>query len=128
MKGVVAVAGFTPMRTDVATRGDGGVARYSLERGLIPDLGFFIGHESQIPYDYQDLLGMIAPRPVLIVQPQLDRDASPADVESAVNQAKQVYSLYNAGDKMAIIEPWDYNRLPNNTLDETVKWMGSNLQ
>ena len=127
VKGIVAIAGFTPMRTDVASRGDGGVARYSHERGLIPNLGFFVGHESQIPYDYPELLGMIAPRPVLIVQPQLDRDAMPADVKSAVNQAKQVYSLYNAGDKMSILEPWDYNRLPNNTLDETVKWMGANL-
>jgi pimeloyl-ACP methyl ester carboxylesterase len=127
VKGVVSIAGFTPMRTDTATRGDGGVARYSYERDLIPSLGFFVGHEAQIPYDYQDLLGMIAPRPVLVVQPQLDRDATPADVESAVTQAKQVYSLYGAGDKLAISEPWDYNRLPNKTLDETVKWVTSNL-
>ena len=128
VKGVVSIAGFTPMRTDTAARGDGGVARYSYERDLIPTLGFFVGHEAQIPYDYQDLLAMIAPRPVLVVQPQLDRDATPADVETAVTQAKQVYSLYGAGDKLAIHEPWDYNRLPNNTLDEAVKWMRSNLQ
>ncbi len=127
VKGVVSIAGFTPMRTDTADRGDGGVARYAYERDLIPKLGFFVGHEKQIPYDYQDLLGMIAPRPVLVVEPQLDRDATPADVESAVKQAKQVYSLYGAGDKLAIQEPWDYNRLPNNMLDEAVKWMGTNL-
>jgi dienelactone hydrolase len=127
VKGIVSIAGFTPMRTDTADRGDGGVARYSYERGLIPKLGFFIGHEAQIPYDYQDLLAMIAPRPVLIVQPQLDRDATPADVETAVNQARRVYTLYGAADKLAIDEPWDYNRLPNKTQDEIVKWMGTNL-
>jgi len=127
VKGVVSIAGFTPMRPDTAARGDGGIARYSHERDLVPLLGFFVGHESQIPYDYQDLLGMIAPRPVLVVQPQLDRDATPADVASAVSQAKQVYSLYGAGDKLAISEPWDYNRLPNNTLNAAVKWMTSNL-
>ncbi len=127
VKGIVSIAGFTPMRTDDAKRGDGGVARYSFERDLIPKLGFFVGHEAQIPYDYPDLLGMIAPRPVLVVQPQLDRDAVPADVETAVAQAKQVYSLYNAGDKLAVQEPWDYNRLPNKTLDDAVTWMKSNL-
>jgi hypothetical protein len=42
--------------------------------------------------------------------------------------AKQVYALYGAGGKLAISEPWDYNRLPNNTLDDAVKWMTSNLQ
>jgi hypothetical protein len=115
------------MRTDVASRGDGGVARYSEERGLIPRLGFFVGHEAQIPYDYPDLLGMIAPRPVLVVQPLLDRDATPADVEAAVGQAKKVYSLYGAGDKLALDEPWDYNRLPNKTLNEAVQWMSTNL-
>ncbi|MGA1982976.1 MAG: alpha/beta fold hydrolase [Acidobacteriaceae bacterium] len=128
VKGIVSVAGFTPMRTDTPSVGDGGVARYATERDLIPKLGFFIGHEAQIPYDYQDLLGMIAPRPVLVVEPQLDRDATPKDVEAAVNQAKQVYTLYGAGDKLAIQEPWDYNRLPNSMLDEAVKWMTSNLQ
>lgn len=127
VKGVVSIAGFTPMRTDSAARGDGGVARYSYERGLIPKLGFFVGHESQIPYDYQDLLGMIAPRPALIVQPQLDRDATPPDVETVVKQAEQVYALYGAGDKLLLSEPWDYNRLTNKTLDETVRWMRSNL-
>jgi hypothetical protein len=63
-----------------------------------------------------------------VVEPQLDRDATPADVASSVSLAKQVYSLYGAADKLAISEPWDYNRLPNNTLDDSVKWMGSNLQ
>ena len=55
---------------------------------------------------------MIAPRPVLVVQPLLDRDATPEDVEAAVRQARQVYSLYGAQDKLAMREPWDYNRLP----------------
>ena len=77
VRGVVSIAGFTPMRTDTAERGTGGVARYSHERGMIPRLGFFIGHKAQIPYDFQDLLGLIAPLPVLVVQPQLDRDAAP---------------------------------------------------
>src|SRR5262249_32649212 len=63
VKGVVAICGFTPMRTDTAARGTGGVARYSQERGLIPRLGLFIGHEDRIPYDFDELLGTIAPRP-----------------------------------------------------------------
>lgn len=115
------------MRTDIAARGSGGVARYSHERGLIPRLGFFVGHESQIPYDFAELLGAIAPRPVLVVQPQLDRDATPADVKTAIEQAKKVYALYGSPAKLELREPWDYNRLPTRTQDEIVKWMGGNL-
>lgn len=127
VKGVVSISGFTPMRTDTASVGDGGIARYSQERGLIPRLGFFIGHESQIPYDFDDMIAAIAPRPVLVVQPELDRDASPAQVRQAVERAAKVYTLYGASGKLALEQPWDYNRLPSSTQDDIVKWMGTNL-
>ncbi len=126
--GVVSICGFTPMRTDTAARGTGGVARYSHERDLMPRLGFFVGHEAQIPYDFHELLGLIAPRPVLVVQPQLDRDATPADVATAVSEARKVYALYSASDKLGFREPWDYNRLPNQLQDEVIHWMGENLR
>lgn len=127
VKGIVSIAGFTPMRTDTAARGTGGVARYSHERGLIPRLGFFVGHEAQIPYDFDELIATIAPRPVLIVEPQLDRDAILADVHAAVEQARKIYTLYGAPAKLAIEEPWDYNRLPDRTQDQILKWMGATL-
>jgi pimeloyl-ACP methyl ester carboxylesterase len=128
VKGVVSIAGFTPMRTDLDERGTGGVTRYSRERDLMPRLGFFVGHESQIPYDFHELLGMIAPRPVLVVQPSLDRDAVPGDVKISVDQAKKVYALYDASGKLELREPWDYNRLPEKIQDEIVTWMGSILR
>jgi hypothetical protein len=37
---VVSISGFTPMRTDTADRGTGGLACYSEERVLLPRLGF----------------------------------------------------------------------------------------
>ena len=128
IKGVVSISGFTPMRSDVAERGDGGIARYSSERALMPRLGFFIGHERQIPYDFHEVIGAIAPRPLLVVQPALDRDANPADVHAAVDEAKKVYALYGAAAKLELSEPWDYNRLPEKTQDEIIGWMRSNLR
>src|SRR5262249_46540959 len=61
VKGLVSISGFTPMQTDTADRGAGGVARYSYDRGIMPRLGFFVGHETQIPYDFHEVLGLIAP-------------------------------------------------------------------
>ena len=128
VRGLVSICGFTPMRTDTAATGTGGVARYSHERDLIPRLGFFVGHEAKIPYDFHELLALVAPRPVLVVQPQLDRDATPADVKIAVAEAKTVYALYGAAGKLGISEPWDYNRLPNRLQDEVIQWMAQNLR
>jgi pimeloyl-ACP methyl ester carboxylesterase len=127
VQGVVSICGFTPMRTDTNAKGTGGVARYSHERDLIPRLGFFAGHEDRIPYDFDELLAMVAPRPALVIQPQLDRDATPADVRSAVDQARKVYTLYGVPGKLALREPWDYNRLPDSTQDLIIQWMSTNL-
>ena len=52
----------------------------SSTRGLLPRLGQFVSHEAQVPYDYDQLISLIAPRPAYIVSPQMDRGASPGEV------------------------------------------------
>ena len=128
VKGIVSICGFTPMRTDTADKGAGGLARYSVNLPLVPRFGFFIGNESKLPYDYNELIAAIAPRPVYVLAPQLDRDANPKDVHAAVEQARKVYSLYGAEDKLILDEPWDYNRLPEATQDRIIEWMSENMQ
>jgi pimeloyl-ACP methyl ester carboxylesterase len=128
IKGVVSIAGFTPMRTDTVDTGTGGIARFSHERGLIPRLGFFVGNETRIPYDYDELIAAIAPRPVMIVAPQLDRDANPADVRTAVERVRPVYELHGAGGALELREPWDYTRLPASTQDALIAWMKAMLK
>jgi pimeloyl-ACP methyl ester carboxylesterase len=127
VKGVVSIAGFTPMRTDTPDKGTGGIARYCLDRPLIPKLGFFIGNESRIPCDYDEVLAAIAPRPALVVEPQFDRDANVSDVKDAVDQARKVYALYGAADHLGCDEPWDYNRLTNDTQERAIAWMSRRL-
>lgn len=125
VKSVVSVSGFTPLRTDTADRGTGGIARYSHERPLLPRLGLFVGRESEIPYDYDQLLAAIAPRPVLVVQPTMDRDATPADVRTAVISARRTYALHHAAERLTLHEPHDYQRLPTATQDAAIAWLKS---
>jgi pimeloyl-ACP methyl ester carboxylesterase len=128
VKGVVSLNGFTPMRTDTETKGTGGIARYFREHDLLPRMGSFLGKESQLPYDYDELIAAIAPRPVYVLSPQYDRDATPADVKAAVEQAKKIYRLYNAADNLMLDEPWDYNRLPATTQDRAIQWMKGKMK
>jgi len=121
VKGVVSINGFTPMRTDTANKGTGGIARWSVERPLLPRLGFFIGHEAQIPVDYPEIFAAIAPRPVVVVAPQFDREATSADVHAALEQARKVYALYKAPNNLMVDEPWDYARFPTYTQDWTIQ-------
>ncbi len=126
--GVVCITGFTPMRTDTAANGTGGIARYAIDRPLIPRLGFFIGNESKIPYDYRDILASIAPRPVYVVNPQYDRGANFQDVHTALGEAEKVFTLYGAKNNFQIDEPWDYDRLSSATQERIIKWMRENMK
>jgi pimeloyl-ACP methyl ester carboxylesterase len=128
VKGVVSLNGFTPMRTDTENKGTGGIARYFREHDLLPRMGEFAGKESRLPYDFDELIAAIAPRPVYILSPQFDRDATPADVRLAVEQAKKIYRLYNATDNVMLDEPWDYNRLPQATEDRVIQWMTQKMK
>lgn len=122
--GVVSICGFTPMRTDTAARGMSGATRYSHQHGLLPRLGLFAGNEARIPYDYDDVIALAAPRPVLIVQPQRDRDADPADVREAVERARQKSP---APANITLQEPDDYGRLTNATQDAAIEWMKKSI-
>jgi cephalosporin-C deacetylase-like acetyl esterase len=128
VKGVVSLNGFTPMRTDTENKGTGGIARYFREHDLLPRMGAFAGKEARLPYDYDELIAAIAPRPVYILSPQFDRDATPADVRLAVEQAKKIYRLYSAADNVMLDEPWDYNRLPLVTQDRVIHWMREKMK
>jgi dienelactone hydrolase len=108
--GVVSVAGFTPMRLDTASKGTGGIARYSQWHALLPRLGFFVGQEERVPYDYHEVLGLIAPRPVLAVAPRGDIEATFADVMAALDRVEKVYTLLGAPGKLLRFTPDDYNR------------------
>ena len=123
ISGLVSISGFTPMRTDTADHGTGGIARYNQERGLIPRLGFFIGHEAQLPYDFDELIASLAPRPVMVVEPRFDRDGTPAEVRAAVDRARNAYQAHDASASLTLSEPWEDNRLPNSTQDEIIQWM-----
>jgi dienelactone hydrolase len=128
VRGVVSICGFTPMRTDTPDKGTGGIARYFQVKPLIPRLGFFAGHESQIPYDYPELIATIAPRPVYVFSPLMNRDATASDVRSAVEQAGKIYGLYDASGKLVIDQPWDYFRLSADAQNRIVAWMKQNLK
>jgi len=126
--GAISVAGFTPMRTSTPDPGTEGIRRYSHLHGLIPRLGFFIGHEDRIPYDFHEVLGCIAPRPVLVIAPMVDKDAHHEDVVKCVDEAGKVYGLYRAADNINIFSPNDINRFSPEMRDKMYGWLAELLK
>ncbi|MGV8091406.1 MAG: alpha/beta fold hydrolase [Mangrovibacterium sp.] len=121
--GVVSVAGFTPMRSNTLNQGTEGIMAYSHLHGLAPRLGFFVGNESHIPYDFDELLSCIAPRPVLIIAPQFDKDAHLQDIQHCVKNAGEIYNLYGRPDAIELYSPNDFNRLSPEMREKISVWL-----
>ncbi len=125
--GVVSVAGFTPMRTNSPDRGTEGIRAYSHLHGLMPRLGFFVGKENRIPYDFNEVLACIAPRPLLVIAPVLDKDAHFEDIQNCVEQVRTIYDLYGMSGNIQISVPDDYNRFSPDMRQQMYKWLKGNL-
>ena len=137
IRNVVSVCGFTPMRSDTGADGLSGMTRYSHLHNLLPRLGLFAGAEERLPYDFEDLIALTAPRGVLVIQPARDRDADPAAVRTAVQHAAAVYSWEGAscriGEQLSgpagapvrleLREPDDYGRLTLEMQIPLIDWL-----
>jgi len=72
-------------------------------------MGFFVSEEERLPYDVHGLMACIAPRPLAVISPKLDREANIADVTEAVEAARAAYDFYDVTDSIIQLSPEDYN-------------------
>ena len=96
--GAISFCGFTPLRTE---KGTGSLDNDAFIHGLIPRLGFFKGNEKRLPWDFDEAMALIAPRPLLVVAPQFDQEATFDDVKRSVEVARQVYEIANPEERSA---------------------------
>jgi hypothetical protein len=111
------------MRLSTPEKGIEGIKAYSHLHGLIPRLGFFINNEARIPYDFHEIMACIAPRPMLIIAPLMDKDAVYADVRECVEQAGTIYGLSGERDRIELFSPDDYNRFSPEMREKTCRWL-----
>jgi cephalosporin-C deacetylase-like acetyl esterase len=118
--GTIAVAGFTPMRT--SRPGTEGIRAFSHLHGLLPRLGFFVDHEARIPFGFHEVLGAIAPRPLMIIAPKNDWNAVLPDIEKAVHEASRIYKLYPRQADLEFIAPESESRFSDEIQAFIFQW------
>ena len=123
IKNVVSICGFTPMRSDKASGQTMGLARYGSVAALAPRIELFAGQEARLPYDYDDLMALVAPRGVLVVQNTMDRDADAEAVRLAVERARTVFRWKGAEDQLTLQSPKDYARYTTVEQEDVIKWI-----
>jgi len=121
--GVAAVAGFAPLRLDTPAKGTEGLRHYSHLHGLAPRFGFFEGREKRLPVDYDEILALLAPRPVYIQAPTLDRYHPVEDVRQAVAAARVIYQKSGGADGLELATPVDFNRFPAASQERVFEWL-----
>jgi hypothetical protein len=85
--GVATISGWTPLRTDTDAARSGGARRWWQAHATLPRLGYFAegrAPQGDIPADWEDVLGLVAPRPALVVQPDADRFCNASAVRGVV--------------------------------------------
>lgn len=121
--GIVSVAGFTPLRTNTLDRGTEGIMALSHLHGVMPRMGFFVGNESRISYDFNEVLASIAPRPIFVIAPELDKDAHLQDIKSCVKQTEEIFNLYDAAESILLYVPNDINRFSPEMQVKMLEWL-----
>jgi len=60
---------------------------------------------AEIPFDFHDLVGALAPRPCLIIAPLHDDNFKWRSVDAVAAAARQAYALYGVADKLVVEHP-----------------------
>jgi len=123
VKGVISVCGLDALRLDTAEKGTEGIRQYSHLHGLLPRLGFFVDHPDRVPFDFDEVLALIAPKPALVIAPTLDRYARVEDVRREVEAGRRIYSLLGQPGALSFETPVDFNRFPRRMQERTLEWL-----
>jgi len=86
--GVASVSGFEPLRSGAAVRRSGGNRRWFELHATQPQLAWFNGTETDIPYDFDDVIGLVKPRPALVYAPLQDRENDATLVRELVHSSQ----------------------------------------
>jgi hypothetical protein len=79
--------------------------------------------QSSIPYDYDELISSIAPRPCLLYTPTDDRDANFNDVKAAVATAAKAWDAKGAADMLVHESPEAHTKMESAESEALIKWL-----
>ncbi|MFA5293605.1 MAG: alpha/beta fold hydrolase [Phycisphaerae bacterium] len=124
--GVVCVAGLSPMRLE--SPDTGGIQKYCTRYPYIPKLESFIRNEARVPYDIDQLIASVAPRKALIVACTNDYETNISGLKNCIENAAQVYNLYDSRDKLQFDIINEYNYFSIQIQNLVYGWLENNVK
>jgi hypothetical protein len=71
----------------------------------MPKLSGYRGRLAEIPFDFHELIGALAPRHVLVIAPLKDSNFKSDSVDRIIAAARPIYSLYQRPERLRVIHP-----------------------
>jgi hypothetical protein len=108
IKAVVTSCGFTSFYKYF----NGDLTGWS-HKGYMPRIASVYGkNPAKMPFDFTEIIGALAPRPVFINAPLKDSNFEISGVYDCVNAAKPVYKLLKANNKIVMVNPDSFHDFP----------------
>lgn len=112
---------------------NGDPANWQPERGwcqtrYMPKLAEYRGRLAEIPFDFHELLGALAPRPVFINAPLNDSNFKARSVDEIVAAAAAVYRLYGAEETLEVAHPATGHDFPEAERDRAYRLLLTKLR
>ncbi len=104
----------------------GDPANWAPERGwcqtrYMPRLADFRGRLAELPFDFPEILGAIAPRRVFISAPLGDTNFRAASVDRVADAARPVFALLGKPEALTVVHPEGPHRFPPATRTEAYR-------
>ena len=71
----------------------------------MPKLADYAGRLHEIPFDFDQILGTLAPRPVMVVAPLHDSNFQAASVDWMTQNAAAIYELHGQAKRLTVLHP-----------------------
>ncbi len=114
--GLAVVSAFSPWRA--SNKQHESLRTYSHLHGFLPRLGFYAENPQDVPVDFAEIISCIAPRPLMIISPSLDRYADPDDVKAAMKSVGNVYEVFGKPGNLLFRTPLEINRMTEEMNEE----------
>ncbi len=94
----------------------------------MPKLAAYRGRLAEIPFDFHELIGALAPRPVLIVAPLGDSNFQAASVDRIIDAARPIYDLLGHPENLRVEHPDCQHDFPPAMREAAYRWIDDALR
>ena len=106
---------------------DGNISGWTSDR-YMPKLAQFQTRLTDIPFDFYELIGALAPRPVFISAPLHDANFKATSVDKITDAAMPIYRLYHVPQNLQVVHPDCDHQFPLAIREEAYRFLAEALR